>query len=76
MQVIYGGRDYRDARRPPLVEGDAIELFADGWDDAGYKTTFRVSCRIDGKPLELGMIRLLVDGAKTTRDALNPLLSR
>lgn len=50
-----------------------IELLSNNWDDFGYKTTFPVTCRIGDEVVELGLIRLLVEGANTTSKALDAL---
>lgn len=73
MRVIYGGR--RTTRSPsmPNVEGDFIELFANTWDDYGYKTTFNTLCRIGGERVQLGGLRLLVGANATSSSVLDGL---
>ena len=75
MKVAYLGRQTRRVTPSPMVEGNAIELFSDNWDDYGYKTTFSVSCRINDELLELGLVRLLIEEHYTTRTALDDLRS-
>ena len=55
MKVVYLGRPSMRANPPPAVEGDVIELLSNNWDDYGYKTSFPVTCRINGEILELGL---------------------
>ncbi|WP_425982206.1 AAA family ATPase [Brevundimonas sp. TWP1-2-1b1] len=67
MQVIYRGRSI--ARWPSQVpegDGDVLELLENNWDDFGNKTTFGTICRVGGETVELGSIRLMVEGQLTT----------
>ncbi|HWX51537.1 MAG TPA: ATP-binding protein [Roseomonas sp.] len=74
MKVVYLGRSTRHGPTPePSVEGDAIELFENNWDDFGNKTTFGTSCRIGGEEVELGFLKLMVGGQLTTATFLNQL---
>ena len=73
MKVAYLGRPTQHSNQGPKVEGNAIELLYDNWDDYGYKTSFPVSCRINDEILELGLIRLLVEEEWTTRTVLDRL---
>jgi energy-coupling factor transporter ATP-binding protein EcfA2 len=61
---------------PPSLEGDVIELFWNNWNDYGYQTSFPTTCRIKGKLVELGLIRLLVDGKHYTCAYLDQLLAK
>jgi hypothetical protein len=75
MKVVYQGRSLRRGHTPdPTVEGDAIELFANDWDDYGNKTTFGTSCRINGEIVEIGSLKLMVSGQDTTATFLDDLL--
>lgn len=73
MRVCYLGR--RSARRnsAPAGTDDILELLWDNWDDYGYKTSFGVSCRIDGQIVDLGAIRLLIANDSTSHIALDRL---
>ena len=74
MKVVYLGRSTRRGSLPePGVEGDAIELFENNWDDYGNKTTFGTSCRIAGEEVELGFLKLMVEGHATASTYLNQL---
>lgn len=74
MKVVYLGRSTRRGSMPePGIEGDAIELFENNWDDFGNKTTFGTSCRIGGEEVELGFLKLMVEGQLTTSTFLNRL---
>ncbi len=73
MKVVYLGRPSRRTNPPPALDGDAIELLSNNWDDFGYKTTFPITCRIGDDLVDLGLIRLLVEGANTTSKALDAL---
>jgi len=74
MKVVYLGRSTRRGSLPePGVDGDSIELFENNWDDYGNKTTFGTSCRIAGEEVELGYIKLMVDGHASTATYLNQL---
>lgn len=73
MRVLYLGR--RATRSPsfPDVEGDFIELFANTWDDYGYKTTFNTLCRIGGERVHLGGLRLQIGANATSSTILDEL---
>jgi ABC-type cobalamin/Fe3+-siderophores transport system ATPase subunit len=73
MKVVYLGRPSRRTNPPPALDGDVIELLSNNWDDFGYKTTFPITCRIGGETLDLELLRLLIDGAYTTSNALDRL---
>jgi hypothetical protein len=74
MKVVYLGRSTRRGSLPePSIEGDAIELFENNWDDFGNKTTFGTACRIGGEEVELGFLKLMVESHATTAIYLNQL---
>ena len=73
MKVAYLGRQTRRITPPPMLEGNAIELLSDNWDDYGYKTAFPVSCRINDELLDLGLIRLLIESEYTSYRVLDRL---
>jgi len=74
MKVVYLGRSMRRGTLPePGVDGDAIELFENNWDDFGNKTTFGTSCRIDGEEVELGFVKIMVEGHPTSSTYLEEL---
>ena len=52
MQVVYRGRASRRTNPPPQAEGDVIELLSNNWDDYGYKTSFPVTCRLNGEDVD------------------------
>ncbi|CAM8819950.1 ATP-binding protein [Burkholderia pseudomallei] len=73
MKVCYLGR--RSARRNPAPQqdGDIIELLWDNWDDYGYKTSFATTCRLGGKLVDIGAIRLLISDLAMSVTALDEL---
>ncbi len=71
MKVVYLGRAGRRAKRPPELQGDVIELLTNNWDDYGFKTSFVVTCRLNGKIVEMPGLRLLVADEDTSSDALD-----
>lgn len=73
MKIVYLGRQSRRARPEPQLEGDVLELLANNWDDFGNKTTFMTTCRIGGQAVELGNVKLMVDGAATSETYLDRL---
>jgi energy-coupling factor transporter ATP-binding protein EcfA2 len=75
MQVVYLGRPSRRTNPPPRVEGDVIELLSNNWDDFGYKTSFPVTCRLNGEIVALPGVRLLVAEAYTSSTALDRILN-
>ncbi|WP_313570133.1 ATP-binding protein [Comamonas terrigena] len=73
MKVCYLGR--RSGRRnpAPASSGDSLELLWDNWDDFGFKTSFGVTCRIDGELIDLGGMRLLISDRATSYKVLDDL---
>ena len=49
-----------------MGEGDVLELLENDWDDYGHKTTFGTTCRVNGETIELGQIKLMVEGQLRT----------
>ena len=76
MKVVYLGRASRRTNPPPAIAGDVIELLSNNWDDYGFKTSFPVSCRINGELLALELVRLLIEGQYTTSTRLNQILDQ
>lgn len=74
MKVIYAGRISRIRTPTPIKEGDVIELLSNSWDDYGYKTSFPTTSRVNDKIVDLGPIRILVDGKLNTSKYLDKLL--
>jgi len=73
VKVCYFGR--RSSRRNPAPQSsdDSLELLWDNWDDFGFKTSFGVTCRINGELVELGGIRLLISERATSYTVLDEL---
>lgn len=70
MKIIYVGND-SEARSRHLAKSDNVLLLLyDRWDDFGYKTRFPTHCRIDGKVVELGAIKILFDGQQASHPYL------
>lgn len=74
MRVIYTGRQVRRVNREPEGSDDVLELLSDNWDDFGFKTSFPTECRINGRRLDLGLVRVLVSGTARTSAHLDELL--
>jgi len=74
LRVYYSGRRGTSRVRTPQEDGDVLELLWDNWDDFGYKTTFVTACRIGGGIIELGLVRLLIEGHTTSYATLNQLM--
>lgn len=68
------GRESRHNNSLPNGTEDVIELLSNDWNDYGYETTFIPVCRVKGKRLELGPIRLLISNRSNSRRFLNSLL--
>ncbi|MCS0505151.1 ATP-binding protein [Ancylobacter mangrovi] len=73
MEVVYLGRSGRRQKPSPLREGNVIELLDNNWDDYGRKTLFETTARIDGREVDLGSIKLLIEGVGTTMTRLSEL---
>jgi len=75
MKIFYNGRKGGWNNDPvPSGKGNRLELLWNDWDDYGYATTFPISCRIDRKDIELGSVKILIEGRNSSRAALNELL--
>lgn len=74
MRVVYLERASRRTNKLPAGDDDVIELLSNNWNDHGFETTFPTVCRINGQEVELGMVRLLIEGVDNTRLLLNRLL--
>jgi ABC-type cobalamin/Fe3+-siderophores transport system ATPase subunit len=70
MKIVYVGRDQLARREMLATKGDILLLLYDRWDDFGYKTRFPTECRIGGKKVELGAIRILLDGEQSSHPYL------
>lgn len=73
MEVVYLGRSGQRQKPSPLREGNVIELLDNNWDDYGRRTFFETTARIDGRQIDLGPVKLLVEGARTTAARLSEL---
>lgn len=74
MRVVYLGRTHY--KQPPPGDDDVLGLLVDNWDDFTFKTSFPTVCRIDGQTVDLGGVRILVAGKKTTFAYLDELIAR
>lgn len=61
MEIVYVGSSKKLKERWLSAEGDILLLLYDRWDDFGYRTRFPTLCRIGGKKVELGAIRILFE---------------
>lgn len=73
MKVVYLGRSGRRQKPAPLKEGDVIELLDNNWDDYGRRTFFQTTARIDGREVDLGPIKLLIEGSSVSAVRLSEL---
>lgn len=74
MKIVYLGRQSRRNTPEPKLEGDILELLANNWDDFGNKTTFATTCRIAGGLVDLGHLKLMIEGASVSETYLDRLL--
>jgi len=75
MRVVYRGRTSWRSKATPIDDGNVIELLHNNWDDYGNKTTFMTACRVGGEIVELGQIKLMVEGVFTTATYLDERLT-
>jgi hypothetical protein len=73
MEVVYLGRSGRRQKPVPLREGDVIELLDNNWDDYGRRTLFETTARIDGQEVDLGTVKLLIEGSNVSAVRLSEL---
>lgn len=71
MKIVYLGRQSRRHTPEPKIEGDVLELLANNWDDYGNKTTFATTCRIAGELVDLGHLKLMIEGAAVSETYLD-----
>ncbi|MBY3196098.1 AAA family ATPase [Rhizobium laguerreae] len=74
MKIVYLGRQSRRNTPEPKLEGDVLELLANNWDDYGNRTTFATTCRISGEIVDLGHLKLMIEGAPVSETHLDRLL--
>jgi ABC-type thiamine transport system ATPase subunit len=74
LKVIYKGRASRRSNAPPQDDGDVIELLSNDWDDYGFKTSFPTVCRVKGKTIDLGLVRLLIEEVHNSAVYMDRLL--
>jgi ABC-type Mn2+/Zn2+ transport system ATPase subunit len=74
MKIVYLGRQSRRITPEPKLEGDVLELLANNWDDYGNRTTFETTCRIAGEIVDLGHLKLMIEGAPVSETHLDRLL--
>ncbi len=75
MKVVYRGRNGWRSNAEPMDDGDVLELQSDNWDDFSNQTTFGTLCRINGETIELGAIKLMIEGYSRTTTLLNELIA-
>jgi AAA domain, putative AbiEii toxin, Type IV TA system len=75
MKVVYRGRASRRTRQDPTDAGDVIELLENNWDDFGHRTTFLTTARIADEIVDLGSIKLMIDGVDITATDLEKRLA-
>lgn len=75
MRVVYAGRDSKNLKALIAKHQAIIVLLHDNWDDYTYKTTFPTNCRMSGIDVEIGTIKILVEGQKTTFTYLDKLVA-
>lgn len=73
MEIVYVGSSKTLKERWLGTEEDILLLLYDRWDDFGYKTRFPTLCRIGGKEVELGAIRILFEKQKASHTFLADL---
>jgi len=74
LKILYRARRSKRSMPDPEFNGDFLELLYDNWNDFGFQTYFETHCRINGKVIELGAIRLLIDHEDQTFRYLNRML--
>jgi ABC-type Mn2+/Zn2+ transport system ATPase subunit len=74
VKIVYLGRQSRRETPEPKLKGDVLELLANNWDDFGNRTTFATTCRIAGQLLNLGHLKLMIEGASVSETHLDRLL--
>lgn len=70
MRVIYAGANQEARKRHLASKGDILLLLYDRWDDFGHKTRFPTICKIGGKEVELGAVKILFSDQQTSHTFL------
>jgi ABC-type cobalamin/Fe3+-siderophores transport system ATPase subunit len=70
MRIVYTGSDEKACDEQLAIPGDVLLLLHSRWDDYGYRTRFPTRCRIGGKELELGAIKILFAGESASHPYL------
>lgn len=70
MKIIYVGRDEIARKELLSTKDDVLLLLYDRWDDFGFKTRFPTECRVDGKAVEIGAVRILFEDEESSHPFL------
>jgi hypothetical protein len=73
MKIVYVGASKTLKERWLRKDEDVLLLLYDRWDDFGYKTRFPTLCRIGGKEVDLGAIRVLFENQQASHAFLADL---
>ncbi len=73
MLIKYIGR-YGNVDDAIRQNHTGLYLRQDNWDDFTYKTYFQTTFIVDGEEVEIGSVRILIEGQKTSYSFLNQLI--
>ncbi len=75
MRVFYVGQDSSKRQALFKEKDDFLILGFDRWDDYDFKTTFPVYCRIGGREVKTGPIKILFENEKVSFSFLDGLVN-
>ena len=70
MKIVYAGAQTDIRKRYLASKDDFLLLLHDRWDDYSYKTRFPTLCRVGGEIIELGAVKILFAGEKSSHSFL------
>lgn len=70
MKIVYAGAQIDVRKRYLASKDDFLLLLHDRWDDYSYKTRFPTLCRVSGEIVELGAVKILFAGEKSSHSFL------
>jgi len=76
MKIVYVGHDSKKQRSLIAEQLDFISLHPNNWDDYNYKTTFPTNCYMNGKEIDIGSVKILIEEEKTSSNTLDKLIDQ
>lgn len=76
MKIVYVGDSSKKRNTLISEQKDFLALQPNNWDDYNYKTTFLTNCHMNGKKIDVGSVKILIDEEKTSSNYLDKLIDQ